>query len=103
MSIQPERLKSILRVEFVFIAPLIAVLLITSNVWCQRPGRTSQNRRNQTWKGLHGTIEMGVQFRELEGDHPAKFQETRDGPKRGHYAETEAGFQFCRFSPPSVS
>lgn len=83
MSIQPERLKSILRVEFVFIAPLIAVLLITSNVWCQAPGKDESKPKNQTWKGLHGTIEMGVQFRELEGDHPAKFQETREVPKGG--------------------
>src|SRR6267142_6062875 len=81
MRIQPDRLKPILRVEFVFIACVISVLLFTPHSMGQAPGKDTTKPKPQTSPKVQATIEVGGQFRDSSGDHPAKFQETRDVPQ----------------------
>jgi hypothetical protein len=80
MRIQPDRLKLILRVAFVFIACVISALLFTPHAWSQTPEEDKTKPKTETPK-VYATIEVGAQFRDISGDHPAKFQETRDVPE----------------------
>lgn len=79
MRIQADRLKPILRVEFVFIACVISGLLFTPHAWGQAPEKDKTKPKTQPPK-VHATVEIGGQFRDVQGDYPAKFQETRDVP-----------------------
>ena len=81
MRIQPDRLKLILRVEFVFIAWVISALLFTPHVWGQASKKEKTKPKTKTPPKVHVTIEIGGPVREIDGSHPAKFQETRDVPK----------------------
>jgi hypothetical protein len=81
MRIQPDRLKMVLRVVFVFIVCVISALLLTSHAWGQAPGKDKPKRKKQTAPKVRETIEIGGQTRDTQGDHPAKFQEVRDVPK----------------------
>lgn len=80
MRIQPDRLKLILRVEFVFIACVISALLFTSHARGQAPEKDKTKPKKETPK-VYATIEIGGQLRDVKGDHPAKFQEVRDVPE----------------------
>ncbi|HYR77973.1 MAG TPA: MtrB/PioB family outer membrane beta-barrel protein [Pyrinomonadaceae bacterium] len=80
MRIQPDRLKLILRAEFVFIACVISALLSTPHAWGQTPEKDKTKPKTETPK-VYATIEVGAQVRDVHGDHPAKFQEVRDVPK----------------------
>jgi hypothetical protein len=80
MRIQSERLKPILRVEFVFIACVISALLFTPHAWGQAPEKDKTKPKTDTPK-VKASIEVGGQVRDISGDHPAKFQETRDVPQ----------------------
>src|SRR5688500_12370689 len=77
MRIQPDRLKQILRVQFVFIACVVSALLFTPHAWGQDPDK--DERKSET--KVHASIELGAQIREIQGGHTAKFQEARDVPK----------------------
>ncbi|MBD0371403.1 MAG: MtrB/PioB family outer membrane beta-barrel protein, partial [Pyrinomonadaceae bacterium] len=79
MRIQPDRFKPLLRVEFVLIACVISALLYTPRTWGQTPDTPPDT--TQTPSKLQGTVEIGGQTRDTQGDHPAKFQEVRDVPK----------------------
>jgi hypothetical protein len=81
MRIQRYRLKPILRVEFVFIACVISVLLFTFQVWGQAPDKDKPKRKPDTKSNIHATIDIGAELRNTSGSHPAKFQEVRDVPK----------------------
>ena len=90
MRIKPNRLKPILRVEFVLIACVISALLLTPHVWGQTPEKdkpkpktdsTTQKPKKQTPHSVHATIEIGGPIREIQGGHTAKFQEVRDVPQ----------------------
>jgi hypothetical protein len=81
MRIQPDRLKPILRVEFVLIACVISALLLTPRVWGQAPKKDKPKPKTQTPHKVHATIEIGGPIREIRGGHTAKFQEVRDVPK----------------------
>ena len=80
MRIQTDRLKSILCIEFVFIVGVILMLLFAPNAWGQTP-KTEKPKPTPKPLAVHGTVEIGVQLREIQGDHNAKFQEVRDVPK----------------------
>src|SRR6267378_3068300 len=80
MRIQPDRLKPI-RVEFVFIACVISVLLFTPHARGQAPEQEKTKAKTQTPHKVHATIEIGGPVREIQGGHSAKFQEVRDVPK----------------------
>jgi len=81
MRIQAERLKPILRAEFVFIACVISALLFTPHARGQTPEKDKTKPETQTRHKVHVTIEIGGPVREIQGGHTAKFQETRDVPK----------------------
>src|SRR5438552_9126838 len=81
MRSQANRLKLILRIEFVFITCVISALLFTSHAWGQAPEKVKPKPKTKTPSEIHGTVEFGCQVREIQGDHAAKFQETRDVPK----------------------
>nr|MBA2733230.1 MtrB/PioB family outer membrane beta-barrel protein [Acidobacteriota bacterium] len=84
MRIQPDRLKPILRVEFVFIACVISALLFTPHAWGQAPEKDKTQTppdKTQTLPKLQGTVEIGGQIWDTQGGHPAKFEEVRDVPK----------------------
>ena len=81
MRIQPDRLKLILRVEFVFIACVISALLFTPHAWGQAPQKDKTKPKTKTPHKVHATIEIGGPVREIQGGHTAKFQETREVPK----------------------
>lgn len=81
MRIQPDRLKPILRVAFVFIACVISALLFTPHARGQAPEKDNAKPKTETSPKVYATIEVGGQVREIQGDHPAKFQEVRDVPK----------------------
>jgi hypothetical protein len=81
MRILPERLKPILRVEFVFIVCVISALLFKPYAWGQTPEKDKTKQKKQTPPKIHATIEIGGPIREIEGGHSAKFQEVRDVPK----------------------
>jgi len=77
MRIQTDKLKPILRVLFVFIACLISPFLFTPNAWGQAPEKDETKAESK----VHASIEFGGQFRQVQGGHTAKFEETRDVPK----------------------
>ncbi|MEK6281784.1 MAG: MtrB/PioB family outer membrane beta-barrel protein [Acidobacteriota bacterium] len=77
MRIQPDRLKQILRVQLVFIAGVVSVLMFTHRAGGQA---TDKGEAKQETK-VHASVELGAQIREIQGGHTAKFQETRDVPK----------------------
>src|SRR6267142_536935 len=79
MRIQPDRLKPILRVEFV-LACVISALLFTPHAWGQAPEKDKTKPKTETPK-VKASIEVGGQARDISGDHRAKFQETRDVPQ----------------------
>jgi len=82
--IQPDRLRPILRVQFAFIACVISALLFTPQVWCQAPQKDKTQTppdKTQTPPRVQTTVEIGGQTRDIQGSHPAKFQEVRDVPK----------------------
>ena len=79
MRIQIDRLKPMLRVEFVFIACLTSALLFTPQTMGQAP--VKDDAKIETTPRIKVTIEVGGQLRETEGSHPAKFQEVRDVPE----------------------
>ena len=82
MRIQSDRLKPILRVEFVFIACVISVLLFTPHVRGQAPDNKGETKKKtETPSKVTVTIEIGGQIRESRGIHAAKFQEVRDVPE----------------------
>ena len=66
MRIHPGILKPILRVEFVFIAYFISVLLATSHVLGQTPEKDDTQPKTQTPPHVHLTIEIGGPIRELK-------------------------------------
>jgi len=80
MRIQPERLKPILRVEFVFIACVICILLFTPHAWGQAPKKDTTKNKPDAPLEVHGTVEIGVRANDIDGDHPAKFEEARNVP-----------------------
>lgn len=80
MRIQPDRLKPILRVEFVFIACAISAVLFTPHVRAQTP-QDKTKPRTETKSKVHAIIEIGAELRDTSGSHAAKFQETRDVPE----------------------
>jgi len=81
MRNQPDRFRAILRVGFAFIACAISPLLFTIHAWGQVPDKNKTKPKAQTPRKVHATIEIGGPVREIQGDHNAKFQETRDVPK----------------------
>ncbi|MGQ0761322.1 MAG: MtrB/PioB family outer membrane beta-barrel protein [Acidobacteriota bacterium] len=81
MRIQSKRFKTILRFAFTFIAFVILMLLVTPNVWSQTSDKDDTKSKTETPFNLHGTIEFGAQFRDLQGGHTAKFEEVRDVPR----------------------
>ena len=93
MRIQADRLKPILCVEFVFIACVISVLLFTPPAWGQEPekdkpkpkaktsARDKAKQKTEIPSAIHGTVEIGVRIREIQGGHTDKFQEVRAVPK----------------------
>ena len=81
MRIQPDRLKPILRVEFVFIACVISALLFTPHARGQTPEKDEPKPKIQTATHVHATIEIAGPIREIQGGHTAKFEEVRDVPK----------------------
>ena len=80
MRIQTNRLKSILRVAFAFIAGVIFTSLPLS-VWGQTTDKDKSKQSAQTPKKIHVEIEFGAQGWAEQGSHPAKFEEVRDVPK----------------------
>jgi len=77
MRIQPDKLKAILRVQFVFIVCAISTLVFTPHAWGQAPEKDETKPDSK----VHATIEIGGQIREIQGGHTAKFEEVRDVPK----------------------
>ncbi|MCA1709057.1 MAG: MtrB/PioB family outer membrane beta-barrel protein, partial [Actinobacteria bacterium] len=84
MRIQPDRLKPILRVEFVLIACVISALLFAPQARGQVPEKDKTQTppdKTQTLPKFQGTVEIGGQIRDTQGGHDAKFEEVRDVPK----------------------
>ncbi len=81
MSIHADRLTSILRVAFIFLACVISVLLFTPHARGQDPDKDKTKPKTQAPLELSGMVEFGAQFRKLQGGHNAKFEEVRDVPK----------------------
>ncbi|MFN2497838.1 MAG: MtrB/PioB family outer membrane beta-barrel protein [Pyrinomonadaceae bacterium] len=81
MRSQPDRLKPILRVEFIFIAGVISALLFSPHAWGQGPEKDKTKPATETSTKVHATIEVGGQPVEIQGGHTAKFEETRNVPK----------------------
>lgn len=79
MKNQPDIIKPILRVEFVFVVCFIAVILFAPRAVGQTPQKDKP--KPKTPAKVQGSIEVGGQFRDTSGDHPAKFQEVRDVPE----------------------
>ena len=77
MSIQPDTLKPILRVQYLFIACITSALLFTPYARGQAPDKDETKPDTK----IHATIEFGGQIREIQGGHTAKFEEVRDVPK----------------------
>ncbi len=81
MRSQPDSLKPILRVEFVLIC-VISALLFTPQALGQAPEKDkAQTPPDKTPSKFQTTIEIGGQIRDTQGGHPAKFEEVRDVPK----------------------
>src|SRR5215213_4633343 len=83
MRIQSDTLKPILHVRLVLIACAISALLFAPRAWGQTPEKdqTKTPDVSGTPSEFKGTVEIGVQAREIQGGHPAKFEEVRDVPK----------------------
>lgn len=80
MRIQSDRLKLVLRGEFVFIACVLSALLFAPHAWGQAPEKDKAKPKKETPSKVTASIEVGGTLVDIEGDHPAKFQETRDVP-----------------------
>lgn len=81
MRTQSDRLKPILRVAFVFIVCVTSAFFFMPPVSGQAPEKDKTKPKTETPSKVKATIEVGGQVRDVSGDHPAKFQETRDVPK----------------------
>ncbi|MFN2515532.1 MAG: MtrB/PioB family outer membrane beta-barrel protein [Pyrinomonadaceae bacterium] len=82
MRIQPDRLKPILRVEFILAACVISALVFTPpHALGQEQEKDKTKPKTETPPKIHAIIEVGGQIREIQGGHTAKFEETRDVPK----------------------
>jgi hypothetical protein len=84
MRIQSDRLKPILHATLVLIACAVSALMFTPRAWGQAPEKDQTQTptdKSQTPSKFHGTVEIGGQVREIQGGHPAKFEEVRDVPK----------------------
>lgn len=84
MRIQPDRLKPILRVEFVLIFCVISALLFTPHARGQATEKDKKQTppdKTQTPSEFQTTVEIGAQVRHTQGGHSAKFEEVRDVPK----------------------
>jgi Putative outer membrane beta-barrel porin, MtrB/PioB len=81
MRSQRNRLKLILRFKFAVIGCVISMLLFMPFSTCQAQERDKTKPQIDPPLNIHGTIEVGIPVREIEGGHPAKFQETREVPK----------------------
>jgi hypothetical protein len=77
MSIEPNRLKPILRVAFALIAGVFA-LLLTPHVLGQTPEKDETKPGTQSPHKLHGSFEIGGRALDTSGSHTAKFQEVRE-------------------------
>src|SRR5215207_9013346 len=75
MKIQADRLRPILFVEFAFIACVVSLLLFT------QPVRGQDTEGKKAEFEFRGKVEIGAQFRDIQGGHTAKFEEVRDVPK----------------------
>ena len=63
-----------------------ALVLVPAGLGQQKPAdkpakKKPVKKRPVAKNGLEGSIEFGGQLRDITGDHPAKFQETREVPK----------------------
>ena len=81
MRIKREILKSIPRVQFIVTMCIVLVLIITPHVCGQVSTKDDDKSKTQGPLNLRGIVEFGGQLREVQGGHPAKFEEVRDVPK----------------------
>ena len=81
MRIKREILKSIPRVQFIVTTCIVLVLIITPHVCGQVSTKDDDKSKTQGPLNLRGIVEFGGQLREVQGGHPAKFEEVRDVPK----------------------
>src|SRR5829696_10066210 len=84
MRNQPDTPKSILHIRLILIACAISALLFTPRAWGQAPGKDQTRPKpdvSETPSKFQGTVEIGGQVREIQGGHPAKFEEVRDVPE----------------------
>src|SRR5215207_3898887 len=81
MRIKRKILKSIPRVQFIVTTCIVLVLIITPHVCGQVSTKDDDKSKTQGPLNLRGIVEFGGQVREIQGGHPAKFEEVRDVPK----------------------
>ena len=81
MRIKREILKSIPRVQFIVTTCIVLALIITPHVCGQVSTKDDDKSKTQGPLNLRGIVEFGGQLREVQGGHPAKFEEVRDVPK----------------------
>ncbi len=82
------------------LALFTVALVLVSDGWSQQPDKPKPAAKKKPVKkkpvpknGLEGSIELGAQFRDISGDHPAKFQETREVPKGVYVRNIDLKYQ----------
>ncbi|MFN2501588.1 MAG: hypothetical protein ABR530_06215, partial [Pyrinomonadaceae bacterium] len=81
MRIQADRSRLILRVGSILVGCVICFLLMVPKAPAQTAAKRKAEPKPEIPLAAHGTIEVGVQARDTQGGHTAKFQELRDVPK----------------------